>query len=236
MDTIAYIGYGFVIILFIFLAILHRKKNPLGIDKCVYRGDEDDPIVTLEPWGLYSPRRPPPSDRQSRLSYPAKMTIIALISLLVIIPLFCGIYAICLLTLNKVMENNGFSENDMAIVGLGGLLIFGSLYMIFIHTVCICFNKRLPRHSIRGKVCKKRIDKYQRKTDRYSNSSLGEGYIWTGIIPGWKKLCVITISHKDGYSDFYVPQKIYDNVYENDSVNLIYNELSDILVVIDIIH
>jgi len=48
----------------------------------------------------------------------------------------------------------------------------------------------------------------------------------------FKKYCVLTISGVD----YYVPQKIYDAVQENESVDVVYNELSHSLVVIGITH
>jgi len=232
MTTMAYIGCGVAVLLFVFLAIWHRIKNPLGYNQCRYRSNAKTPVRTLKKRGTRS-NYPPPSDKQPRLSYTARMYIIIFLSCFVILSLFCGIFAFVLPPLIDLMKTSEFSENERNFVIYCFLVIIGSLWLISVHTICICNNKHLPKYSVLGKVCRKRTVTEYISTSKYSNNDFATGYFWRNFFGGQIDLCVITLSQEIGYSDFYVSQTVYDNLRERDSVEVIYHDVAQYHIVVD---
>ena len=232
MTTMAYIGCGVAVLFFIFLAIWHRIKNPLGYNQCRHRSNAKPPVRTLKRRDTRS-SYPPPSDKQPRLSYNARMYIAIFASCFVIFPLFIGVSVLVLSPLNDLMKASEFSEDEMRFVGCCFLLIMSMLWLISVHTVCICNNKLLPKYSVLGKVCQKRTVTEYKSTHKHSNMDFATGYFWRNFFGGQIELCVITLSQEDGYSDFYVPQTVYDNLREHDSVEVIYHDVAQYHIVVD---
>ena len=221
------LGCG-VVIFVIILSILQIKMNPLGVNKCLYR---ENPAKQSNSKSLNTKNSTPltPSDKQPKISYRDKMTIILpVVALLVILPLFIGIFILYMLVFEKMLFGNiDFSKDMRMMMYWCVAAIIGSLFVFTVNSICIFVYKRLPRYSVKGTIVRKKIVDNNTMQRRYYATD--NGYIWTGTYR-LRKYCVLTISH----ADYYVPQNIYDEVQENESVEVVYNELAYSLVVVDL--
>jgi|GEM_PF-3313614 len=219
---------GFVVIAFLgVLPFWHKWKHPLGVNRCVYdeKAKKDSPRAPHSLLGIQQ-RRDSPSNNQYDET---KGYILPFVSMFVIFPIFIGAFVLYLTLMQKMFFAN-ISAAESKAMAMGGAFVLGSLFVVSVNTLCIVSHKRLPRYAAKGIITQKKI--VNASSTLGYHSSANNGYIWKSrpLLP--KRYCSMTISGVD----YYVPQKIYDELQENECVEVVYNELFYALVVLSFAH